>query len=549
MNPGNLHFRRYRIGLVGLTLLLMPFGLAQHGYAQGTDTPDPSISSKPDDHKFRLAGTVVNSITGEPIGRAAVVISGQPNRATLTDRSGHFEFDGLAEGRVFADVNKPGFFNKRGTSDGRATLQVGPDTSPVVLKIAPASAIVGRAMDRDGEPIEGLQVRVIAKQNLGGRQGWFDRQFQAFTDENGDYRIANLPADFYRVAIDQSRETTLSQPGVPNAREQGYATVFYPGVSELSAAAPLELQAGQEVRANFTLTAEPIFQISGGVNSHGDIPSGLIFARQAGESFDFTQNAPMQDGKFQVKLPAGSYSVRGLATNGRMLSTAGASVVIKSDSSNIHIVLASPASIPVAIRTERGGGAMEHTGSLGPHGIPGMSLQLVPSSFSLYQNGAWWRPQSAEIQNVEPGVYKVEINVPGPWSVKSVLCGNVDLLGEDLTVSAGVQPQTIEVTLRDDAATVSGTVLQSEQREQSTVLLVQPHGSRNLVKAVTTTEGKFQFDGVAPGDYVLLAFDQTDQLEYSNPEVLDPYLSGAAHISLQPHGTASINLTLSPGNR
>jgi hypothetical protein len=527
----------------------MPFGLAQHGNAQGADAPDPSVSSKPDDHKYSLAGTVVNSITGEPIGRAAVVISGQATRATLTDRSGHFEFDGLAEGRVFADVNKPGFFNKRGTSDGRATLQVGPDTSPVVLKIAPASAIVGRVMDRDGEPIEGLQVRVIAKQNLGGRQGWFDRQSQALTDENGDYRIANLPADNYHIAINQSQKTTLSQPGVPNAREQGYATIFYPGVPELSAAAPLELQAGQELRANFTLTAEPIFQISGVVNSHDDVPAGLVFARQAGESIDFAESAPMQDGKFQVKLPAGMYNVRGFGTNGRMLSTAGASLVIKSDSSNIHVVLLPPASIPVLVLMERSGGTIEHTAPLGPHGIPGMSLQLVPSTPSLYQRGAGWGPQLTEIQNVAPGVYKVEINVVSPWSVKSVQCGNVDLLGDDLTVAAGVQPPSIEITLRDDAATINGTVAQSEQHEQTTVLLVQPHGARNLVKAVTTTEGKFQFDGVAPGDYTLLAFDQADQLEYANPDVLNPYLSGAAHISLQPHGTASINLILSPVNR
>jgi hypothetical protein len=549
MNPGNLYYcRQLRIRLAGLLLLLMPLGLGQRGYAQGTDAPDSAVNSKPDDRKYSLTGTVVNSMTGEPIGRAAVVISGQVSRATLTDSSGHFEIGGLAEGRVFAEVSKPGFFNKQGTTDGQATLQVGPDASPVVLRMAPAGAIVGRVTDRDGEPIEGLLVHVIAAQNLGARQGWFDRQSQALTDENGDYRIANLPGAIYHVAVDQSQETTLSQPGIPNAREQGYAKVFYPGVSELSAAAPLELQAGQEATANFTLTAEPIFQVSGVVNSHED-PSALSFMRLAGESFDFTQNAPLQNGKFEVKLPAGSYSVRGFATNGRQLSTAGASVVIKSDSPNVHVVLLPPTSIPVAVQMERSGGATGHSGPLGPHGMPGMSLQLAPSVPSLYQTGAWWQPQSAEIQNVTPGVYKVVIDVAGPWWVKSVQCGNVDLLRDDLTVTAGVQLPSIEVTLRDDAATVSGTVGLSEQREQAMVLLVQPQGARNLVKAVTTTEGRFQFEGVAPGDYALLAFDNGDQLEYANPEVLDPYLSGAAYISLQPHGTASINLTLSPIGR
>jgi hypothetical protein len=283
---------------------------------------------------------------------------------------------------------------------------------------------------RDGEPIEGLLVRVITKQNLGGRQIWFDRQFQA----------------------------------LPN---------FLPA------------------RTSF------------------------------------------------VELRRLEYR----------LSTAGSSVVISSDSPQVHIVLVPAASILVVVRTELGGGALEQADASGGQRIPGMSLQLVPSDPSLYQPGRWWGPQAGEIQNVEPGVYKVEINTAGPWWVKSVQCGNMDLLGDDLTVTAGVQPPSIEVTLRDDAATVSGTVLQAEQREQATVLLVQPHGPRNLVKAVTTMQGKFQFEGVAPGDYALLAFDQADQLEYANPEVLNPYLSGAAHISSQPHGTASINLTLSPINR
>jgi len=531
-----------------MVLTLMPFGLAQRGYAQAIAAPDPAESSKPEDNKYTLAGTVVNSLTGEPIRRAAVVISGHASGATLTDNSGYFEFGGLAEGRIFVGATKPGFLSEPGTPNGRIPLQVGPDASPVVLKMIPAGVIVGRVTTRDGDPIEGLLVRTIAKQNLGGRQIWFDRQNQALTDENGDFRLANLPAATYYVAVDQSQETTLSQPGTPNAREQGYAKVFYPGVSELSAATPLELQAGQEAKANFTLTAEPIYQVSGVVNRHEDL-AGLAFTRQAGESFDFTQNAAMQHGKFQTKLPAGAYVVRGFSTTGVSCLTAGSSVVVSSDSSTVHIVLLPAAPIPIAVRTESSGGTIERAEASGGHGIAGMSLQLVPSTASLNQSGRWWTPPSTEIQNVEPGVYKVEINAVSPWWVKSVQCGSVDLLRDDLTVAAGVQPSSIEVTLRDDAATLSGTVEQAEQREQTTVLLVQLHRVRNLVKALTTTQGRFQFQGVAPGDYALLAFDNVDQLEYANPDVLNPYLSAAAHISLQPRGMASINLTVSPISR
>jgi hypothetical protein len=121
----------------------------------------------------------------------------------------------------------------------------------------------------------------------------------------------------------------------------------------------------------------------------------------------------------------------------------------------------------------------------------------------------------------------------------------VDLLSDDLAVADGAQPPPIEVTVRDDGATVSGTVVPADEAEQAMVLLVQQHGRKNLVKVAGIAEGKFEFQGVAPGDYSLLALDHADQLEYANPEVLNPYLSQAQHISVQPHGTANVNLSLS----
>ena len=123
------------------------------------------------------------------------------------------------------------------------------------------------------------------------------------------------------------------------------------------------------------------------------------------------------------------------------------------------------------------------------------------------------------------------------------------MLSEDLTVMDGAQPQAIEVTLRDDAASVRGTVTPADDMAPAIVLLIQPRGTRNLVKVGGAVQGKFEIDGVAPGDYLLLAVDGVDRLEYENPEVLNPYLSKAEHISLQPHGMANVNLSLSPTGR
>jgi hypothetical protein len=525
--------------------MLLSHGLVQRGYAQVTDAPEAPASAKLEGNAYSVSGTVVNSVTGEPIHRAAVEIFGA-NRATLTDSSGHFEFGGLEKGRVFVSVTKPGFLNREIPANGGISVEVTPDTTPLLLRMEPAGIIVGRVTTRDEQPLEGFPVQVITKQNVSGRKIWLDRAFQAQTDENGAFRIANLPSSTYYLVVDPGPATTLGQSGVPNARELGYAKLFYPGVSEFSAAAPLELHAGQQLETSFTLTGEPLYDVSGAAIAREGNPSQLTFQRRAGESYDFTQMAVTQDGKFQAKLPGGSYSVSGPTAGGVQLSTSGASVVVSSDTKDVHIVLAPAARIPVEVRRESSGGAQEQKPSEGD-GAPGatrVTLQLV-STAPFLRPSYWWRSGVDGIQNVEPGVYTLEIFTPGQWWVKSLQCGGVDLLDDDLTIAAGIQPSPIEITLRDDGASVIGAVMQPERLETATILLVQPHGHRNLIKVAAVVQSKFQFSGVPPGEYSLLAIDHTDQLEYADPEVLSPYLSDAVHITLQAHATASVNLSLS----
>ena len=81
------------------------------------------------------------------------------------------------------------------------------------------------------------------------------------------------------------------------------------------------------------------------------------------------------------------------------------------------------------------------------------------------------------------------------------------MLSEELTVVEGAQPQPIEVTVRDDAASLRGTVAPGDDMVPVTVLLVQPRGTGNLIKVGGAFQGKFEIDGVTPGDYLLLAFE------------------------------------------
>jgi Carboxypeptidase regulatory-like domain len=268
MNTVHACGQRRFVSMLIIVLLNTALGIPTlSGYAQEANETLTTQPSKSGSHDHAIAGTVINSLTGEAINRAVVEISAPVNRATMTDASGHFEFNSLDEGSVSVFVDKPGFFEEQIASGGQAVVvKVGSSAMPVVVRMVPANSIIGRVTTEEGEPLDGFLVRAIAKVIVGGRQMWV-YQMQHSTLEDGSYRIAQMPPGTYYLMVDQSREATLSQPGVANSREQGYARVFYPGVSDLSTAAPIELRGGQEVEANFALTAEPLYKVAGMVST------------------------------------------------------------------------------------------------------------------------------------------------------------------------------------------------------------------------------------------------------------------------------------------
>ena len=153
------------------------------------------------DASFTLSGSVVNSVTGESVGHALVRVAGSTQRTVFSDGEGHFQFDGLAAGRVVVTAQKPGYFSQqefRGSAN--RLVNVGPEHRPVVVKLTPQSAISGRVTDATGQPIEHVPVHLTAKAVRDGRKHW-EARGQQQTDEGGRYRFANLmPGAYYLAA-------------------------------------------------------------------------------------------------------------------------------------------------------------------------------------------------------------------------------------------------------------------------------------------------------------------------------------------------------------
>ncbi|HTT24945.1 MAG TPA: carboxypeptidase-like regulatory domain-containing protein [Candidatus Sulfotelmatobacter sp.] len=526
----------FRVGVWALEVCLV----AGYGMAQDSSVPAPkdeATESRAEAHFF-LSGNVINSVTGEPVRRAVVQISGRNGSAALTDAGGHFVLEGLSEGVVFLTVMKPGFFADEGASSTPA--RVGEDAPNVVLKLTPWGVISGRVTTKDEQPLEGFHVQVFGRRNLEGRMVWsLDPSNQGgVTNEEGEFRVAGLKAGTYYVSVEQSAVTVLTQKGIANAREQTFARVFYPGVAEMSAATPIEVAAGEEVEASFSLAGEPLYTVDGSVGANSGAAT-VTFERKIGDEVDYTQMVAVQGGEFEVNVPAGTYSVSAETSDGKDLVAPGATM-IRADERDLHVALRAPTTIPVEVVREQGGTGSERRVSI-PQGVPGVRVQL--ESVSQFRANVW-TGQAGGIPNLPPGTYRVQITTDGGWWVKSAQRGGVDLLSNDLTVVEGEQPAPIEVVIRDGAGTVSGRVTPAGDPGHAIVLLVQAHGARNLIRSTIATAGNFTIAGVAPGDYAIVALNNGDRVEYADADALNAYLSDAEQVSVQGRGTVMVNLGL-----
>jgi len=182
---------------------------------------------------------------------------------------------------------------------------------------------------------------------------------------------------------------------------------------------------------------------------------------------------------------------------------------------------------------------------------PPVTVHLVavePGGSDVYStNGGTQGNRMLSLRTIEPGRYTAEMNAFGGWYVESAQCGNSNPLTEDLIVSAGTSC-SLELTLRNDGGSLNAKVEASGSPIQGMALLVAARG-RGTPRSIPFYTGdasrpQITIDGVAPGEYLLYAFDSPEGVEYSNPEVLRSYSAQATAVTITPNQTTKITAQL-----
>ena len=148
------------------------------------------------------------------------------------------------------------------------------------------------------------------------------------------------------------------------------------------------------------------------------------------------------------------------------------------------------------------------------------------------------------LQNVDPGTYTAELMPQVPWYVQSATYGQSNLLYDDIIVAGG-QIYPMEIVLRDDSASLSGTIKSSDANQPPATVVVVPQPAGKMTPRVVRGAGNdFSVSGLAPGEYLVFAFDSVDGMEFGNPDAFGPYASQAAHITLTGNQRGQVSLDL-----
>lgn len=552
----------HRIPRLASALLLMTVALSAD--AQTTKDAQQTKEAKP---AGSISGTIVNSVDGSPIKGANVHLHGpqkeKPEAYTDIERhstrsaaNGTFLVDGLSAGRYSVFVSKPGYVgvqtktSRRPTHGVALSLGAGESLTGEVLELVPSSAISGKIVDEEGEPVMGVQVDARkwtfsegrrTLQSVGGGRSFGD----SMTNDRGEYRLFGLlPGRYYLVV--KPMWDSLSSEG-------RLVKTYYPNSRHIAEATPIVLGPGEEVRADFSLVHLP------GVKVKGTLTGAAVEAKQPGEfliQFRSEENSSpimtgsKSDGTFELEsITPGSYEVLVSAVDYSEERTgpkevARANVEVPAGGiDNLRIGV-----VPPAIgKGELQGVVVSADDDFKPGGWFILLVQSDPASEEDEQMNttgfASARPDGTFKMNApEPGEYYLRAHQRGfgPWDKWYV--SSIDFNGRDVTNRPLTLPSnatgTLRITMSSRSAALDGAVTdaQGKPAPQAQIMLFPTDGNKrpDLYKTAQSDQnGRFKIRGIVPGSYNVIALSDLDSDAAADPNFVKTIGSRGTSVRLE----------------
>ncbi|HXY26516.1 MAG TPA: carboxypeptidase regulatory-like domain-containing protein [Candidatus Acidoferrum sp.] len=258
-------------------------------------------NASPSPATYRIAGVIVDSVTGQPLDGAEVtlapVTSLEDVQTFVSASDGRFFFNGLAPGKYGLAASRRGYASQGFEQHERywTGVVVGPglDTGHLRFRLAASSVLTGVVTDEWGDPVRDGSVMLFQQSMFEGSRNLHNIS-ETSTDDQGRYRFAHLLAGTYVVAvhatpwfaqsqmqtfvrsgsvdgmaesftvdgvIDGGSSTQIPSPGANPLFDLVYPVTYFPNATRLADAARVFLTPGATQLADFRLRTVPSIHI------------------------------------------------------------------------------------------------------------------------------------------------------------------------------------------------------------------------------------------------------------------------------------------------
>jgi uncharacterized protein (DUF2141 family)/5-hydroxyisourate hydrolase-like protein (transthyretin family) len=512
---------------------------------------------------YRIAGTVVNAQTGEPVRGATVSVLALEDShsiaSTQTGSDGHFSVDGLPAAKYQLTASKRGYstaaYDEHGDFSSAIVTGDDPnsnfDTTHLVFRLTPGAALRGVVTADGGDPVADAEVMLFKKPQGYAPGERIVQQETAITDDIGTYEFSNLSPGEYLLAAKATPwyamhgnppspgQTSATPPN--SALDVAYPITYFDSTTDEASASPILLAQGSRIDANLTLHAVSAIrlQISAPRRQDGQLARPQLRQTIFGETVNnvsagFLDAATTGSTEF-VGVPPGQYE----------LTQGDPPRVVELDATaslQVEPGAGLPA-FPVAGTLETADGKPVTSFAMVTL-EPADAAQGLKPLESSFNKGAFSFPA------VPVGAWKLSAQVDGlPESVLSIVAAGqahsgsaVTVHDHPLTLVARVTSggPSVEGFARKDGKGVSGVMVLLVPRALST--LPDPSMLDRIRRDQSDSDGSFSLHDAAPGQYSVLAIQDGWDLDWTRPGILARYLPAGIPVTVKATSENAVRL-------
>ena len=491
---------------------------------------------------YRIAGMVVNAVTGEPVRDACVAVLGEEDSrriaSALSGNDGRFAIDGLAAAKYQLVASRRGYstaaYNEHGEYSSAVVTGEGQDTGNLVFGLTPGAVLRGVVTADGGDPVADAQVMLFQKPH-GHEPGTKIAQMDtAITDDTGAYEFDNLGKGEYLLAV--KAEPWYAMRGAGGSPQNGarganpvldvaYPVTYFDSTTDEASATPIVLAGGNRAEADISLHAVPALRLLVEEPRRQDGSAASPLLRQT--IFGTEVSSEMKSSPESSQ--SGTVEMSGVAPGHYELTQGDPPRVVALDA-NASQQVESGAGIPAfavsgTLQTEAGA---VFTGEA--------VVTLEPAD-----NAQGLRPLESEFNL---GAFSFAAVAAGRWKVRVERSG---LAVPVISITVGGRVHTGNlVTVQDRAVAVvrvsaggmlvEGFARKNEKGVAGAMVLLVPRDAAAFPELVrrdqSDSDGSFGLRDAAPGQYTVVAIEDGWDLDWTRPEVIGRYLPGGIAVTV-----------------